>query len=41
MSTPATLCANGAEIPVLGFGTSGLGKDAAELVEALKKKGLL
>jgi 2,5-diketo-D-gluconate reductase B len=39
MSTPTTLSANGAEIPVLGFGTSGLGKDAAELVAIALRLG--
>jgi 2,5-diketo-D-gluconate reductase B len=39
MSTPATLSANGAEIPVLGFGTSGLGEDAAELVAIALRLG--
>jgi 2,5-diketo-D-gluconate reductase B len=39
MSTPATLSAHGAEIPVMGFGTSGLGKDAAELVAIALRLG--
>jgi diketogulonate reductase-like aldo/keto reductase len=38
MSTPATLSANGA-VPVLGFGTSGLGKDASELVAIALRLG--
>jgi diketogulonate reductase-like aldo/keto reductase len=39
MSTPTTLSAHGAEIPVMGFGTSGLGKDAAELVAIALRLG--
>jgi 2,5-diketo-D-gluconate reductase B len=39
MSTPATVAANGAEIPVMGFGTSGLGKEAAELVAIALRLG--
>jgi diketogulonate reductase-like aldo/keto reductase len=39
MSTPATLSAHGAEIPVMGFGTSGLGKDAAEPVAIVLRLG--
>ncbi len=39
MSTPTTLSAHGAEIPVIGFGTSGLGKGAAELVAIALRLG--
>jgi 2,5-diketo-D-gluconate reductase B len=39
MSTPTTVSAHGAEIPVLGFGTSGLGKSAAELVAIALRLG--
>jgi 2,5-diketo-D-gluconate reductase B len=39
MSTPTTLSAHGAEIPVMGFGTSGLGKGAAELVAIALRLG--
>src|SRR5215470_13262266 len=39
MSTPTTLSAHGAEIPVMGFGTSGLGKDAAEIVAIALRLG--
>jgi 2,5-diketo-D-gluconate reductase B len=39
MSTPATISAHGAEIPVMGFGTSSLGKDAAELVAIALRLG--
>jgi 2,5-diketo-D-gluconate reductase B len=39
MSTPTTLSAHGADIPVMGFGTSGLGKDAAELVAIALRLG--
>jgi diketogulonate reductase-like aldo/keto reductase len=39
MSAPATLSAHGTDIPVMGFGTSGLGKDAAELVAIALRLG--
>jgi 2,5-diketo-D-gluconate reductase B len=39
MSTPTTISAHGAEIPVMGFGTSGLGGDAAELVAIALRLG--
>jgi 2,5-diketo-D-gluconate reductase B len=39
MSTPTTISAHGAEIPVMGFGTSSLGKDAAELVAIALRLG--
>ena len=39
MSTPTTVAAHGAEIPVMGFGTSGLGKSAAELVAIALRLG--
>jgi 2,5-diketo-D-gluconate reductase B len=39
MSTPATIAAHGAEIPVMGFGTSSLGNDAAELVAIALRLG--
>jgi 2,5-diketo-D-gluconate reductase B len=39
MSTPTTVSAHGAEIPVMGFGTSGLGKRAAELVAIALRLG--
>ncbi len=39
MSTPTTVSAHGAEIPVLGLGTSGLGKSAAELVAIALRLG--
>jgi diketogulonate reductase-like aldo/keto reductase len=39
MSTPTTLSAHGADIPVMGFGTSGLGKDAAEIVAIALRLG--
>ena len=39
MSTPATVSVHGAEIPVMGFGTSGLGKSAAELVAIALRLG--
>jgi 2,5-diketo-D-gluconate reductase B len=39
MSTPTTLSAHGAEIPVMGFGTSSLGKSAAELVAIALRLG--
>jgi 2,5-diketo-D-gluconate reductase B len=39
MSTPTTLSAHGAEIPVMGFGTSSLGKNAAELVAIALRLG--
>jgi 2,5-diketo-D-gluconate reductase B len=39
MTTPTTVSAHGAEIPVMGFGTSGLGKSAAELVAIALRLG--
>jgi diketogulonate reductase-like aldo/keto reductase len=39
MSTPTTISAHGAEVPVMGFGTSGLGNDAAELVAIALRLG--
>ncbi len=39
MSTPATVSAHGAEIPVMGFGTSGLGRSAAEIVAIALRLG--
>jgi 2,5-diketo-D-gluconate reductase B len=39
MSTPTTISAHGAEIPVMGFGTSGLGGDAAERVAIALRLG--
>jgi diketogulonate reductase-like aldo/keto reductase len=39
MSTPTTISAQGAEIPVMGFGTSGLGKSAAEIVAIALRLG--
>jgi 2,5-diketo-D-gluconate reductase B len=39
MSTPATVSAHGAEILVMGFGTSGLGRSAAELVAIALRLG--
>jgi diketogulonate reductase-like aldo/keto reductase len=39
MSTPTTISAHGAEIPVMGFGTSGLGSSAAELVAIALRLG--
>jgi 2,5-diketo-D-gluconate reductase B len=39
MSTPTTISAHGAEIPVMGFGTSGLGGDAVELVAIALRLG--
>jgi diketogulonate reductase-like aldo/keto reductase len=39
MSTPTILSAHGAEIPVMGFGTSGLGNAAAELVAIALRLG--
>ncbi len=39
MSTPTTVSAHGAEIPVMGFGTSGLGKSAAEIVAIALRLG--
>jgi 2,5-diketo-D-gluconate reductase B len=39
MSTPATVSTHGAEIPVMGFGTSGLGRNAAELVAIALRLG--
>ena len=39
MSTPTTVSAHGAEIPVMGFGTSGLGRSAAELVAIALRLG--
>jgi 2,5-diketo-D-gluconate reductase B len=39
MSTPTTISAHGAEIPVIGFGTSGLGKSAAESVAIALRLG--
>jgi 2,5-diketo-D-gluconate reductase B len=39
MSTPTTLSAHGAEIPVLGLGTSGLGRSAAEIVAIALRLG--
>jgi 2,5-diketo-D-gluconate reductase B len=39
MSTPTTISAHGAEIPVMGFGTASLGKDAAELVAIALRLG--
>jgi 2,5-diketo-D-gluconate reductase B len=39
MSTPTTISAHGAEIPVMGFGTSSLGKEAAELVAIALRLG--
>jgi 2,5-diketo-D-gluconate reductase B len=39
MSTPTTVSAYGAEIPVMGFGTSGLGKSAAEIVAIALRLG--
>jgi 2,5-diketo-D-gluconate reductase B len=39
MTTPTTVSAHGAEIPVMGFGTSGLGKSAAEIVAIALRLG--
>jgi diketogulonate reductase-like aldo/keto reductase len=39
MSTPTTVSSHGAEIPVMGFGTSGLGKSAAEIVAIALRLG--
>jgi diketogulonate reductase-like aldo/keto reductase len=39
MSTPTTISAHGAEIPVMGFGTSGLGSSTAELVAIALRLG--
>jgi len=39
MSAPTTLSAHGAEIPVMGFGTSSLGKEAAEVVAIALRLG--
>jgi 2,5-diketo-D-gluconate reductase B len=39
MTTPTTVSAHGAEIPVVGFGTSGLGKSAAEIVAIALRLG--
>jgi 2,5-diketo-D-gluconate reductase B len=39
MSTPATISAHGAEIPAIGFGTSSLGDNAAELVAIALRLG--
>jgi 2,5-diketo-D-gluconate reductase B len=39
MTTPTIVSAHGAEIPVIGFGTSGLGKSAAEIVAIALRLG--
>jgi 2,5-diketo-D-gluconate reductase B len=39
MTTPTIVSAHGAEIPVMGFGTSGLGKSAAEIVAIALRLG--
>ena len=39
MSTPTIISAHGAEIPVMGFGTSGLGRSAAESVAIALRLG--
>ena len=39
MTMPSTVSAHGAEIPVMGFGTSGIGKSAAEIVAIALRLG--